>query len=148
MSIPFNQNLEKEKEIINEISYICEGDESAATVDKENIINGYSYGTNTIPVNNIIAPSMKIYEEKNFQLLGFVNKSSIPRESFMGEVELVVPTNLGKLSDHEMVIAKKEFTALVNSMKSLEKYAIARYVPRNSKNGVNPRLVTLIPHIT
>lgn len=31
-------------------------------------------------------------------------------------------------------------------MISTNKYAIARYVPRNSKNGVIPRLVLLIPY--
>lgn len=33
-------------------------------------------------------------------------------------------------------------------MLSLNKYAIARYVSRNLKNGVNPRMVVLIPHRT
>lgn len=58
----------------------------------------------------------------------------------MGEVELVVPT---KGVEHRA--GQKLFTALVYSMLSLEKYAIARYVPRNSKIGVIPRLVVLIP---
>lgn len=31
-------------------------------------------------------------------------------------------------------------------MITLNKYAICRYVPRNSKNGVIPRLVVLIPY--
>jgi len=31
-------------------------------------------------------------------------------------------------------------------MLSLNKYAIARYVPRDNKNGVIPRLVVLIPY--
>jgi hypothetical protein len=33
-------------------------------------------------------------------------------------------------------------------MISLKKYAIARYVPRNSKNGVSPKMVALIPYHT
>jgi len=47
-----------------------------------------------------------------------------------------------------MTIAKKLFTAFVMSMINLKKYAVARYIPRNSKNGVNPRMVSLIPHMT
>ena len=58
----------------------------------------------------------------------------------MSEVDLVVP------ADNEM--GRKLFTAFVYSMLSLNKYAIARYVSRNSKNGVNPRMVVLIPHRT
>ena len=41
---------------------------------------------------------------------------------------------------------QKLFTALLRSMVPLKRYAIARYVPRNSKNGVIPRLVVLIPN--
>lgn len=41
---------------------------------------------------------------------------------------------------------QKLFTALIYSMLSLNKYAIARYVPRDNKNGVIPRLVVLIPY--
>lgn len=43
---------------------------------------------------------------------------------------------------------RKLFTAFVYSMLSLNKYAIARYVSRNLKNGVSPRMVVLIPHRT
>ena len=42
-------------------------------------------------------------------------------------------------------LSKKLFTSFIYSMLSLSKYAVARYVPRNSKKGVNPRLVVLIP---
>ncbi len=41
---------------------------------------------------------------------------------------------------------QKIFTALVRAMITLKRYAIARYVPRNSKNGVIPRLVVLVPN--
>lgn len=34
------------------------------------------------------------------------------------------------------------------SLVTLGKYAIARYIPRNSKKGVMPRMVILIPHRT
>ena len=58
----------------------------------------------------------------------------------MGEVEAIVP-----LKGNEHLAGQKIFTALVFSMKTLQKCAIARYVPRNSKSGVVPRLVVLIP---
>jgi len=55
----------------------------------------------------------------------------------MGEVDMVVPS--------DDPLSKKLFTSFIYSMLSLSKYAIARYVPRNSKRGVNPKLVVLIP---
>lgn len=107
-------------------------------------MKAFPYGPNLIPVNNIIEPSLKLYEDKNFKLLGFVDQDKIPRESFMSEMEIVVPFDTGK-THQEMTIAKKLFTALIYSMKVNRKYGIARYVPRNSKSGVTPRLVGLIP---
>lgn len=73
-------------------------------------------------------------------MLGFVDKTKIPRHSFMGEVDLVVPK--------KPVVNLKLFTALVSAMISLGKYAIARYVSRSSKSGVTPKMVALIPYRT
>ena len=58
----------------------------------------------------------------------------------MSEVELMVPSK-GMLN----IEGQKLFTSLVYCMLLLKKYAICRYVPRNSKNGVIPRLVALMP---
>ena len=80
---------------------------------------------------------MKVFEEKNFKLLGFVDKNKIPRHVLMGEADIVVP------SDNPL--SKKLFTSFIYSMITLNRYAIARYVPRNNKNGVTPKLVTLMP---
>lgn len=55
----------------------------------------------------------------------------------MGEVDMVVPS--------DDPLSRKLFTSFIYSMLSLSKYAIARYVPRNNKKGVNPKLVVLIP---
>ena len=51
-----------------------------------------------------------------------------------------------------MVIAKgslehrKLFSSIVYTMESLRKYAVAKYIPRNNKNGVSPKLVALMPY--
>ena len=87
---------------------------------------------------------MKLYEDRNFKLLGFVDRHKVPRESFMGEVEIAVP--LDDANKEKNIITNKIFTALIHSLRTLRKYGLARYVPRNSKAGVNPRLVALIPH--
>lgn len=82
----------------------------------------------------------KIFEEKNFKLLGFVDKSKIPRHVLMGEADIVIP------SDNPY--SRKLFSSFIYSMIALNRYAIARYVPRNNKNGVNPKLVVLMPYRT
>jgi hypothetical protein len=56
----------------------------------------------------------------------------------MGEVDILVPS-----SD---IQSRKLFTSFIYSMLSLNKYGVARYVARNNKNGVNPKMVVLIPY--
>jgi hypothetical protein len=56
----------------------------------------------------------------------------------MSEVSIVIPGE--KESD------RKLFTAIIYSMISLNKYAVARHVSRNAKKGVHPKLVVLIPY--
>jgi hypothetical protein len=82
----------------------------------------------------------KLFEEKNFKLLGFVDKSKIPRHCLMGEADIVVPS--------DDLLSRKLFSAFIYSMISLSRYAIGRYVPRSYKNGANPRLVVLMPYRT
>ena len=56
----------------------------------------------------------------------------------MGEMDIVVPQK-------EDAIGRKLFSAFIYSMLLQKKYAVARYVPRNNKKGVMPKLVVLIP---
>jgi hypothetical protein len=42
--------------------------------------------------------------------------------------------------------SKKLFSAFIFSMLTLNRYALARYIPRNMKNGVSPKLMVLIPY--
>lgn len=119
---------------------MVQGDETGSIVQSEDIINAYHYGPQLVPISNILEAGSKVLEEKNLRFLGFVEKSKIPRHCLMGEVDIVVPS--------ENEAGRKLFTSLVYSMVSLSKYAIARYVPRNFKRGVNPRLVVLIPQRT
>jgi hypothetical protein len=43
-------------------------------------------------------------------------------------------------------MTRKLFSAFIYSMLSLNRYGLARYVPRNNKNGVTPKMVVLIPY--
>lgn len=82
---------------------------------------------------------MKIFEEKNFRLLGFVESEKIPRHCFLGEVDIVTPQK-------DDITGRRLFSAFTHSMISQKKYGLARYIPRNSKNGVSPKMVVLIPY--
>ena len=77
------------------------------------------------------------------KILAFLDKDKLARAAFMGEVEVVIPKR-----GYEHMAGRKLFSAFILGMKSLGRYALARYVPRNSKNGVNPRLVVLMPFRT
>jgi hypothetical protein len=92
-----------------------------------------------VPISPILEAGSKIFEEKNFRLLGFIDKNKVPRHAFMGDVDIVVPNT-------ENVATRKLFTAFIYSMISLNKYGLARYIPRNSKVGVTPKMVVLIPY--
>jgi hypothetical protein len=56
----------------------------------------------------------------------------------MGDMDMVVPG--------EDLPSKKLFSAFIFSMLTLNRYALARYIPRNMKNGVSPKLMLLIPY--
>jgi hypothetical protein len=47
----------------------------------------------------LIERNAKIFEDKNFKLLGFVEKNKITRECLMGQVEIVVPQQNDKSKD-------------------------------------------------
>lgn len=138
MTVPFDPMLTKEKDVIPDVVYTIAGDDSGAIVDKDNQVNAYSYGPHLVPISGILEQGSKILEEKNFKLLGFVDKSKVPRHCLMGEVDIVVP--------NEDVVGRKLFTSFVYSMLALNRYAIARYVPRTLKNGISPKLTVLIPY--
>ena len=77
----------------------------------------------------------KIIEEKCFKLLGFIGRDKVSRQSFMSNIDVVVPS--------DNLASKKLFSAFIYSMLSLNRYAIARYIPRNLKAGVSPKLMLL-----
>ena len=92
-----------------------------------------------VPISPLLEAGSKILEDKNFRLLGFIDKAKVPRHAFMGDIDIVVPST-------DNLVGRKLFTSFIYSMLSLNKYGLARYIPRNSKNGVIPKMVVLIPY--
>lgn len=68
----------------------------------------------------------KCLKMEDFRMLGFVDKSKVPRHALMGDVEIVVPSK-------DNPLGLKLFTAFIYSMISLNKYGLARYVPETPK---------------
>ena len=56
------------------MSYIVQGDKTGTLVEQENIVNAYPYGPNLVPISEMLENGSRIYEEKNFKLLGFVER--------------------------------------------------------------------------
>ena len=102
------------------------------------ILDEILYGPQLVPISPILEAGSKIFEDKNLRLLAFVDKAKIPRHSLIGDVDIVLPA--------DNLAARKLFSSFIYSMISLKRYALARYVPRNCKNGVVPRMVVLIPY--
>lgn len=69
--------------MIVETNYILQGDNETQIVDKENIINAFSYGPQLVPISSILEAGSKIFEDKNLRFLGFVDKNKVPRHCLM-----------------------------------------------------------------
>ena len=82
--VAFDPKIAKGKEITTDVSYIIQGDETNSNIEADNRMNAYPYGPQLVPISGILEQDSKWKEERNFQLLGFVEKDKIPRESFMG----------------------------------------------------------------
>ena len=133
----FSSN-EKDNSIRVESIYHVDGDATGDVIPEDNVISGYRYGPNIVPISPILEHEMRFHEEKCLKLLGFVDKTQIPRSMFMGNITKVIPG--------EDLRSQKLFSAFIFSMLTLNRYGIARHIPRNMQKGVSPRLVVLIPY--
>lgn len=81
---------------------------------------------------------MEFSTPKCMKLLGFVESHRVPRQSFMGTIDMVLPT--------DSAFNKKAMAGLINALLAQKKYAIVRFVYREKKAG--PKMCALIPHKT
>jgi ATP-dependent DNA helicase 2 subunit 2 len=104
-------------------------------IDPEYKIKGYYYGKQLVPVSKILEESLKYPTEKCLKILGFVPKEKIPRNYFIGQIDMVSCVN-------QFDSNQQKFNALIDGMVELSKVALVRYVTRNN---APPRLAALIP---
>lgn len=129
---------DKENLVISDVIYHLNDDQNCEAIDSAELVNGYPYGKDIVPINKTMEAATKIIEEKCFKLLGFISKDKVQRHCYMSNIDIVVP------SDSQA--SKKLFSAFIYSMLTLNRYAIARYIPKNLKAGASPKLMLLIPH--
>ncbi|CAD8182140.1 unnamed protein product [Paramecium octaurelia] len=129
-------NSEPSRNIVrNDSIHYNPEDPNMTPIERENIIKGYQYGRNLIPVDSLMDEKMKYQCSRSFQLLGFVDRSQIPRHYFMFNVDMVIAIDCEK--------AKKSLSALIIALIATKKVAIARFVGREKSS---PKLMVLLPH--
>ena len=124
------QNVETSK------YYFNPEDAEMSEIEKNDIIKGFSYGQQIVPISKEMENLMKYKDQKCFKLLGFVDKSQIRRELYMSEIECVMPSKNSKENNI------KKFNSIIMGCILNEKIGLARYVKRNNNS---PKLVALIP---
>lgn len=102
-------------------------------------IKGYLYGPQVIPVSNAEWEAVKFKPEKGVKLLGFTDRSSVPRHQFMKDVCLFIPEP-GNMK------ASLAVSAIARAMHQMNKVAIVRCVWRQGQGNV--AIGVLTPNIS
>ncbi|KRX10022.1 SPOC like C-terminal domain [Pseudocohnilembus persalinus] len=111
-------------------------DPNMEPIEQENVIKGYYYGRQLVPITQAFEEEMQYKAEKGLKLLGFTDQANVPRQQFMGDVSCLIA--VGK-AEYQKCLA-----SLIKACFQLKKCVIIRYV-YNSRSA--PRLCVLFPHI-
>ncbi|XP_076456340.1 X-ray repair cross-complementing protein 5-like [Babylonia areolata] len=113
-------------------------DEEKTEVDRDDIVEGYCYGSDRVPMTAEDKESMKYQSEKCLKVLGFTKAENVRRSHYMGDSCLSVSAEKG---DEAAAVA---LSALINALYETNCVAIARrvYAARNA-----PRIGCLLPQI-
>ncbi|KAM3163426.1 ATP-dependent DNA helicase II subunit 2 [Lachancea thermotolerans] len=111
-----------------EYEAIDDGEDSeggVASVSKEYVTKAYRYGSDYVVLPQAIESERTYKTKPGLDLRGFVGNESIPRHFLSSESTFIIPaTKDGTRADFV------SFSALVDSMIKLRKFAIARYVQK------------------
>lgn len=113
-------------------------DEEKTEVDRDDIVEGYCYGSDRVPMSAEDKESMKYQSEKCLKVLGFTKAELVRRSHYMGDSCLSISAEKG---DEAAAVA---LSALINALYETNCVAIARrvYAARSA-----PRIGCLLPHI-
>ncbi|KAM6466514.1 X-ray repair cross-complementing protein 5 isoform 1-T1 [Liasis olivaceus] len=111
------------KEDIQKETVYCLNDDDETEVQKEDVIQGFRYGSDIIPFSKVDEEQMKYKTDgKCFAVLGFCRSSLIQRYRYMGNQVLKV---FAAKDDEAAAVA---LSALIHALNELDMVAIVRYV--------------------
>uniref|UniRef100_A0ACD5WEQ4 Uncharacterized protein n=1 Tax=Avena sativa TaxID=4498 RepID=A0ACD5WEQ4_AVESA len=103
--------------------------EPDTVVPPDQRIKGYLYGPQVVPISSAEWEAVKFKPEKGVKLLGFADRSSIPRHFFMKDVNSFVP----EPGNTKAIVAA---SAIARAMQEMDKVAILRCVWRQGQGSV------------
>uniref|UniRef100_A0A2K6L371 X-ray repair cross-complementing protein 5 n=1 Tax=Rhinopithecus bieti TaxID=61621 RepID=A0A2K6L371_RHIBE len=131
------QNPEKRR--YSKETVYCLNDDDETEVLKEDIIQGFRYGSDIVPFSKVDEEQMKYKSEgKCFSVLGFCKSSQVQRRFFMGNQVLKV---FAARDDEAAAVA---LSSLIHALDDLDMVAIVRYA---YDKRANPQVGVAFPHI-
>ncbi|CAF0990776.1 unnamed protein product [Didymodactylos carnosus] len=95
-------------------------DEVDQEIEKEEIIDGYRYGSTFVPISKEDSDEMKYQSEKCFQIIGFTSSSNVQRSYFLGDTVYEV------IAERGYEASETAFVALVQALYDTDTVAIIR----------------------
>ncbi|XP_060786317.1 X-ray repair cross-complementing protein 5 [Neoarius graeffei] len=111
-----------QKDDVKRETVYCLNDDNETEVQKDDVIQGFRYGSDIVPFSKVDQEQMKYKSDgKSFAVLGFTKQELIYRHHFMGQQ--IVKVFAAKDDEHAAVA----LSALIHALDSLKMVAIVRY---------------------
>ncbi|KAM9803496.1 X-ray repair cross-complementing protein 5-like [Syngnathus typhle] len=128
-----------ERDHVKRETVFCLDDDDETEVQKDDIVQGFCYGSDIVPFSKVDQEQMKYtHDGKCFAVLGFTNQNLVPRHSFMGTQAIKIFAPSG---DQHAGVA---LSALVRALDELKMVAIVRYA---YDRRTNPQVGAAFPCI-
>uniref|UniRef100_A0A3P9BQK3 X-ray repair cross-complementing protein 5 n=1 Tax=Maylandia zebra TaxID=106582 RepID=A0A3P9BQK3_9CICH len=111
-----------QKDDVKRETVYCLDDDNETEVQKDDIIQGFRYGSDIVPFSKVDQEQMKYkHDGKCFAVLGFTKQSTIRRNQFMGSQ--IIKIFAARDDEHAGVA----LSALIRALNELQMVAIVRY---------------------
>ncbi|XP_053353435.1 X-ray repair cross-complementing protein 5 [Clarias gariepinus] len=111
-----------QKDDVKRDTVYCLNDDNETEVQKDDVIQGFRYGSDIVPFSKVDQEQMKYKSDgKSFAVLGFSKRELIHRHHFMGQQ--IVKVFPAKDDEHAAVA----LSALIHALNDLNMVAIVRY---------------------
>lgn len=129
------ENLVIAAQVKTESFYMEQDDPAMTAILRENIIKGFQYGRQVVPIPNDVKNDMKHVDQRQLKLLCFTEESKLPRHYLMGGVDIIAA-----VPEENNVIA---FNSIVDAMLDSKRVGIVRFIMRNNNP---PKLAAVFGH--